>query len=143
MIYPAIKDAAENRQINKLAGCMVVLNPQYKKVRFRVLFQHIISSEDDVTFTEIARAKAMLSFRTGLASSRVQQDCPYLYEKDDTKWGGSTVAPGGLVVAFSGVEAVFDEMISEWMASAIRALCRHEMTREGGVMSQDGSFLGQ
>jgi hypothetical protein len=47
------------------------------------------------------------------------------------------------VVAFSGVQAVYDEAISGTMLRWIVALCQDGMTREGGVMSQDTSFIGE
>lgn len=139
-ILPAVEAAASNGTTNKLAGCIVVLD---LKQDYRLFSRTIGEPEDNEKYIAIATAKAHISQKTGLPSSRVQQEFPYLYEAGDTKWGGSVVAPGGLVVAFSGVQAVFDEMIAEWMASAIRALCRWEMTKPDGVMSTDSSFLGE
>ena len=139
MIWPAVQEAADLKVTNKLAGTIVVMAPGDETA----VFVQMIGEDPDPKYTEIAFAKADISVRTGMPSSIVQQQFPYLYQEGDTKWGGSTVLPGGVVVAFSGVQAVFDEMISEWMASAIRALCRHEMTRpDGGVMLADYSFIG-
>lgn len=47
------------------------------------------------------------------------------------------------MVAFSGVQAVFDEAIAGTMLRWIVALCQDEMTREGGVMDSDTSFIGE
>lgn len=150
MVLPSISNAAEVGLINKRAGAIVVVDPRHPFGRtddfestMPVIFHRTIRGEvEDERYSDIAMAKAYVSYRTGLPSSRVQQEYPYLYEEGDTKWGGSTVAPGGLIVAFSGVQAVYDEMISEWMASAIRALCRYSMTGPGGPMNTEGDLLG-
>lgn len=140
MVFPSLAPLADLGIINKYAGCIVVLDPNSSE--FAVLFSATINGEnDDYIFDKIAHAKARISHRTGLSSSLVQTQYPHLYTEGDTKWGGSTVDGVGLVVAFSGVQAVYDEMISEWMASAIRALCRNEMTKKGGVMDSEDSFL--
>ena len=81
-----------------------------------------------------------MSRHTGLPSRQVQQESPHLYRHGDTKWGGSVVR-NGLIVAFSGVQAVFDEMIAGWMADAIIALCRNDMTKPDGIMASDSSFV--
>jgi hypothetical protein len=53
------------------------------------------------------------------------------------KYGGSAVGKGGLVVAFSGVEEWYDQMISEWMLATIKAVCLHEVYKPGGLMDDD------
>lgn len=137
MISPSIAYSADMTVTNKYAGCIVV----YNEVGQAIFVTTINGQEEDAKYVEIAHAKAQVSMRTGMTSSEVQTQYPYLYENGDTKWGGSTIMPGGVVIAFSGVQAVYDEMISEWMASTIRALCRNEMTRPGGVMESDSSFI--
>ncbi len=88
----------------------------------------------------VAASKAFISWRTGLPSHMVQQLYPYLYKQGDTKWGGSTVLPGGLVIAFSGVEWYYDQMIAEMMGSAIKAVCLAGMKP---VLADDSiTFLG-
>lgn len=62
-----------------------------------------------------------MSHRIKLPSSMIQTQYPHPYVLGNTKWGGDTVDEGGLVVAFSGVQAMHDKMISEWMVSANRA----------------------
>ena len=138
MILPAIAHGAHLGVLNKHAGCIVVLDPASDD--FEVLFTKTINGEEaDAKYVEIAHAKARVTHRTGLPSSLVQTQYPYLYQEGDTKWGGSTIDDGGLVVAFSGVQAVYDEMISEWMVAAIRALCRNDMVVD--VMLSGESFL--
>jgi hypothetical protein len=59
-----------------------------------------------------------------------------------TKYGGSAVDKG-LVVAFSGVEEWFDQMISEMMLAAIKGVCLHKMHGPDGVMESESDFIGK
>lgn len=150
LIKPAIAAAAQDRTLNKFAGTIVVLNPEYDERDDHshepiVLYSDTLDAfhENALKYKEIALSKALVTKRTGMPSSLVQTQYPYLYREGDTKWGGSTIDTSGLIVAFSGVQAVYDEMIAEWMASTIRALSRNEMTRPDGVMASDSAFIGQ
>ena len=141
MTLPMVTYLAQTGVTTREDGCIVVANPHERQ--FEILFSVTVQpvSADNLKYYDIATAKAQQSHRTGMSSSMMQTQYPHLYLSGDTKWGGSTVAPGGLVVAFSGVQAVFDELIAEVMASCIRALCRYEMTRQGGVMDSDSAWL--
>lgn len=123
---------------NKDAGTIVVLNPHTG----RVLFQDQVNPNHESAdkYDEVALAKAGLTWRTKLPSRVVQQNAPHLYKPGDTKWGGSVIQDG-LVVAFSGVQAVFDEAIAATMLAWIIAICQDEMTKQGGVMDSVLSFL--
>ncbi len=137
---PAVIEAANSRITNKIAGSIIVLSPQDGTVLYR---GHITSGHPDaVRYDEIALAKARVSWATGLPSRRVQQDAPHLYQPGMTKWGGSVIQDK-LVVAFSGVQAVFDEAIASMMLAWIIAICRDEMTKLDGVMNSEGSYIGQ
>jgi len=156
LIWPAIKAAAALGTINKLAGTVVVLNPA---IPYEPKYANAINDEsfgelalwefsfDDEhelesgKYAPIAEAKAFTSYLTGLPSHLVQQQFPSLYVSGMTKWGGSAVAgvgPMKLIVAFSGVQWNFDQMISEMMISAIQALCLEEM-RE--VMASENPMI--
>jgi len=75
-----------------------------------------------------ATAKEAISRRTGMSSREVQQMHPELLEPGDTVYYGSVVGMGGtIVVAFSGVEAWFDELFASWVLAAILALIQHEL----------------
>jgi len=147
LIAPGISTAAQMGITNKHKGTIFVLDPtqpyagQERLPSRAVLYAEAVCEEGNNKYANIAEAKAYLSWRTGLPSRVVQQQAPHLYVAGMTKWGGSVVRDG-LVVAFSGVQAVFDEMISGWMADAIIALCRDEMTRPDGVMASSSSFVG-
>lgn len=153
LLYPTLREAADTGVTNKFAGCIVVLDPRatYRgqpTVEDVVLYTSSIHmpEPDDANdkYVRIAMAKAYVTFKHRMPSAVVQQRYPYLYEDGDTKWGGSTITPGGLIVAFSGVQAHFDEMIAEMLASIITALCRDGMlNKDRGVMFQDTSFIGE
>ena len=138
---PSIKLASEGGVTNKpvAVGTIVVLNPHTGTVLFQA---RVNDSHPSVAkYDEIALAKAQVTFETQLPSRKVQQDAPHLYRAGWTKWGGSTIQDG-LVVAFSGVQAVFDEAIAKSVAAWIIALCQDEMTRDGGVMDSESSYVG-
>jgi hypothetical protein len=139
MCRPAIQVAADMGIINKFAGTLIVLDPNTGDV----LFEKVINETHPSAgmYTGIARAKARVTWETSLPSRVVQQEAPHLYQEGMTKWGGAVIEHK-LVVAFSGVEAVFDEAISWMILSWIFGICRHEMTKPEGVMAQDFSFIG-
>lgn len=134
----AATEAATTKITNKFAGTIIVLNPWDGTVLFeeRLNETHLCKDKYD----EIALAKAQVSRDTGLSSREVQQNAPHLYTVDMTKWGGSVVE-NKLVVAFSGVQAIFDEAIAATMLRWVVALCQHEMTRPEGVMDADGDYI--
>ena len=83
-----------------------------------------------------ATGKETISQRTGLSSREVQLLYPELLEPGDTVYYGSVVSPGGtIVVAFSGVEAYFDEMFAKLVLAAILALIQHtlELQKAAGL----------
>lgn len=153
VIFTAVEQAAHLNVTNKYAGVLVVLDPTLEyapslHAKDHYLFMKVIRRMDpkaDV-YRDIAFAKAQLSWRTGRSSRDIQQNAPHLYQEPvnqdpgDVKWGGSIVREG-LVVAFSGVEAVYDEWIAGMMADLLIAMCRHEMTKPDGIMSSDNSFI--
>ncbi len=157
IIRPTIEAAMEKEVVKRKQGCLIVLDPtkpwepkykDWRSVAFQediVLFMQLWDDDRpwDGPFGEVALSKAFASWKTGLSGWRIQQECPYLYEKGWTKWGGSAVAEGGLVTSFSGVEAYFDQMISEMDLAAIKGVCMLGMHhKETGVMNDDSiTFL--
>lgn len=135
--------AANYGTTNKIAGTIVVCLPLFDQggeSNFIFVADVDMYHPNNEKYEQIAKAKAEVSLRTGLPSRKVQQDAPYLYQEGMTKWGGSVIE-NGLVVAFSGVQAVFDEAIAGTMLRWIVALCQNEMTKEGGVMGNGESFI--
>jgi hypothetical protein len=144
MVFPAVRRAAEQGVVEACQGTVVVLDPTVPyapTVATPILFEASIGAEVAM-FGEFATAKAAVTWRTGLSSRQVQQSRPHLYLPGDVKWGGSVVRDD-LIVAFSGVQAVLDEMIAGWMADALIGLCREAMTKPDGVMASDSSYLGR
>jgi len=138
ILLPAIEKAAALEVTDGLRGTILVIDPA--SPTHEVLFTGHVGEPED-PFLENATGKAKVTLRVGLDSSRVRQDFPHLYVKGDIKYPGA-ILRDGLVVAFSGVQSEFDEMISEWMVSAIRAICRDAMLRPGGAAEQPGPYLG-
>lgn len=136
---PSLVVAAERGITNRLGGTIVVLDPRNGEPLFSAVANPHHS--DRYKFDDIAQAKARVSWNTGLSSRQVQQDAPHLYLPGMTKWGGS-VTENKLVVAFSGVQAVFDEAIARMMLNWILALCQNEMTKPDGVMASSSSYVG-
>lgn len=128
MIRGTFVGLMDSRQVKRRALHIVVLDPTAlfsSGLTFEavILLEHSFFKEQwEEPFNEFARAKAKLSWRTGLDSHAVQQRCPHLYGSGDIKYGGSVVRDG-LIVAASGVEWYFDQMFAEWVASACKAQC--------------------
>ena len=87
-------------------------------------------SEWDADYAGFARAKARLSWQTGLDSHVVQVLQPHLLRRDDTALWGS-VNLDGIVVGVSGNEAAYDEAFAGAVAMLARALSRQERARLG------------
>jgi len=66
---------------------------------------------------EIALSKAEISARTRLPTSQLP---PHHYRHGDTVYSGSAIVEG-IVVACAGLEPRDDEMISYWIAAAVRS----------------------
>jgi hypothetical protein len=73
-------------------------------------------------YRTIARAKANLAWRCQKSSREVHALQPFRLRAEDTIYGTGAVYLHGIVVATSGVQSDYDEMISYWVASAINAL---------------------
>ncbi len=135
---PALVASAQRSITNKLAGTIVVLSP----ITGELLFSESVNTThpDKKKYDEIALAKAQVSWATGLTSRQVQQYAPHLYQPGMTKWGGAVIE-NKLVVAFNGVQAVFDEAIAWMVLNWVLAICQNEMTKPGGVMASGSSFI--
>ncbi len=137
IIVPAIEKAAQVEVTNGLRGTIMVIDPNSST--HDVLFVAHVGDEDP-EFLQNVKGKVAVTLRTGLDSARVRQDFPHLYKEGDIKYPGAIIRDG-LVVAFSGVQGEFDEMICEWMVSAIRAISRDLMLRPGGAADSEGAYL--
>jgi hypothetical protein len=82
----------------------------------------LVTSVGDLTASsypnlEIALSKAEISARTRLPTSQLP---PHYYYKGDTVYAGSAILEG-IVVACAGLEPRDDEMISCWIAAAVKS----------------------
>ncbi|WP_084130248.1 heme-binding protein [Demequina sp. NBRC 110055] len=139
VITPAIARGHEVGLLNGYKGGVVVLDPADASAD--PLFTAYLG-DDPERFVEWATAKARVAARTGMDTSRLRDHSPHLYRAGDIKWPGGIVREG-LVVAFSGVQGEYDEMIAEWLVSAIRAICRLEFRAPDGPRDNGGPFLGE
>lgn len=161
IVRPAINGAAALNLTPHLGGHMVVMNPRIpREPKYQEWmiddpdhpFEKLVLWEKSLgerahwsgPFDQVARAKAYASWKTGLPTRLINQAAPYLYQFNWTKWPGSAVGLGGFVVAFSGDRDYYDEMYSEMMLAAVKAVCMDSMhNREHGVMQDsDITFLG-
>ncbi|WP_084040450.1 hypothetical protein [Demequina sp. NBRC 110053] len=138
VILPAIEKAHADGLTNGLRGTLMVLDPAEPDAERPVFVAHV--GEPDPEFLENVRGKVAVTIRTGMDSSRVRQDFPHLYRPGDIKYPGAIVREG-LIVAFSGVQGDFDEMICEWMVAALRAIGRDRFSRPGGADETGGAYL--
>jgi hypothetical protein len=98
--------------------------PDYP-IKPALLFEKSIGDKEawPFPFDNIARCKAQQLWR-GQNSDGNTDSVPHLLFADDTPfWGG--VKRHGLVVASSGTQAYFDQMISGMVADALKAFGRH------------------
>jgi hypothetical protein len=165
LIRPALDHAMNTGLTKRQAGTFVVLSPYARLFADRVvrdgsvtsffsgdgsrlpeefiLFEAAVGSAEANAgrpFPAVARGKALVSLLSGLPSGVVQQRMPIFFAPGLIKWNGATVRDGW-IVSFSGVEAHYDEMFSEWLASAIIGLCRHGMLAPDGVMAQNTEVI--
>lgn len=89
---------------------------------YGVISLPILGLQEDyrAPYDKIAAAKASLCKRTGVNSSKVLNDAPFLLETGDVVYQGG-VNLDGLVVATSGGPAQIDEAISMTIALLIKA----------------------
>ncbi|MFH0905677.1 MAG: hypothetical protein V1826_03100 [bacterium] len=141
----------QNRTIIKDEDLHItILDPAYKGDfdefgRGIILFERSIGDQSKWTYNykEIARRKAKMTYEHKLPGQVIVEQMPYLLERDDTKYWGSAYL-NGIVVAVSGLDQHFDQMMAEIIASLCKGLCLDEMCKnivpaEGGTM--DGSKL--
>lgn len=83
----------------------------------------------DADYAGFARAKARLSWCTGLDGRVVQDQYPHLLSEGDTLLGGG-VCRDGIVVAASGAFPLYDEVFAGSVALWMRAIARQRRSDE-------------
>jgi hypothetical protein len=86
----------------------------------------------DADYAGFARAKARLSWRTGMSSRALQLEQPQRLQSGDTTLWGS-VAVDGIVVGISGAEAEYDEALAGAVALLLRAQARTARAAVSGL----------
>lgn len=140
---PAIRQLIENKVLKRGdLHIVIAIRPTYwdgdetELDRFQesIIYEHSLTDPStwEFSFNKIARQKCLQSWRHGMSTHEMQTRAPHLLEYGDTVYSGSVVSDG-LIVACSGVQPYFDEMISAWVLAACRALCiqGHETLGEG------------
>ncbi len=116
----AIVAEMRRREILASEDChMVVLDPLTGEILAEKSFGDVAGWR--LRFDEIARSKAAMTRRTGVASRDIQVRSPFLLQPGDTVWYGAAIADN-LVVAVSGYKQEQDEAISEICLSLCRML---------------------
>jgi len=139
LVIPAVARAAATGLIRGDSGHAVVLDPARRDAT--VLWTGHVGEPEEKTYG-YAIAKARVAERTGTDTSRLRMDVPHLYTAGDIVYPGGIVRHG-LVAAFSGVEGEADEMIAEWLVSAIRGIARLGFVSPQGPDATGTRYLGE
>jgi hypothetical protein len=121
---------------------IVVMDPALTPADCRfddaVLLEHCIGNRErwDADYAAFARAKARLSWHSGLPSREVQGGRAHALRAGDSLLWGS-VCLDGIVVGVSGAEAWWDEAFATAVAANLRALAMgaHASARATGRLS--------
>jgi len=87
-----------------------------------ILYEHAVGDREkwDADYAAFARAKAQVSWKTGLDGHVVQELKPHLLERGDTVlWGG--IVLDDIVVGVSGADPWYDEAFAGTIAMCLRA----------------------
>lgn len=138
LCLPMINTAMESREAGASGFLYIVImrpgvTPAQASFSDAILYEHAVGdiSKWDADYGAFARAKAQLSWRTGMDSHEVQQNKPYLLaEGDSLLWGG--VVTHDIVVAVSGADPWFDEAFAGAIAMCVRALAKKGLAEQAG-----------
>lgn len=135
MALPMIDKALKDDQVSgKGVLSIIVMDPAARPrdghFDEAVLLEHAIGDPAswDTDHAALARAKARLSWETGLDSNLVQAMRPHLLRQGDTLLWGS-VCLDGIVVAASGAHPWFDEAFATAIAANMRALAKQRQAQ--------------
>ncbi len=89
-----------------------------------LLYEESVGEKDDwpYPFDDIARCKGMQLWQGRNNDGQTDSNAHLLFPSDTPYWGG--VKRHGMVVAFSGVQPWFDQMISGMIADMLKAIGR-------------------
>lgn len=138
LCLPTITAAIDSRMIGASGFLYIVIlkpeaSPATSSFADAILYEHAIGdpADWDADYGAFARAKAELSWRTGLSTRVVQQSYPHLLAVGDSMlWGGIVV--DRLTVAVSGADPWYDEAIAGSIAYFLFALAKKGVYDQGG-----------
>ncbi len=135
MALPMIDKALSDKEVSGMGTLSIIVmdpaaRPREGHFDEAVLLEHAVGDPAswDADYAGLARAKARLSWETGLDSSLVQAMRPHLLRQGDTLLWGS-VYLDGIVVAASGAHPWFDEAFATAIAANIRALAKQRQAQ--------------
>lgn len=100
-----------------------------------VLYEQSVGDENewDLPFHKIAHSKALQLWQGRNSDGQTDSNAHLLFSKDTPFWGG--VKRHGIVVAFSGVQPWFDQMISGMTADMLKAYGREAFERSADKLT--------
>lgn len=130
-VLPAIESTMRSGRAKRAQLHVVALDParEYQPEKpLPILFEHSIGEDKwEKDYRGVARAKAGVSWRTGLSSREAAALKPALIKPGDTRWPGSAIV-GGIVSAASGVQSYNDEMYAYMTSAALNAEAHRQLT---------------
>jgi hypothetical protein len=114
------------------------LDPRDTPFEEAILLEHAVGDKDewDADYAAYAKAKARLTWETGLDGSVVQALQPQRLREGDTLLGGA-VCLDGIVVGVSGAFPWYDEAFALSIAALIRAQCK---ARHAAMLQQNKAW---
>jgi hypothetical protein len=133
---PLIEEAMKQKEVGESGFLFIVvmdplLGPATSHFDDAILYEYAVGDQSkwDADYGEFARAKARISWRTGMDSHQVQELRPHLLAAGDTVLWGSVIVDG-IVVAVSGANPWFDEAFAGTVAMWLRALGKAGIAHE-------------
>ena len=126
---------------------LIVLNPRIQPwqvngdVNRAILLRRFFGTDDGKhDYAMIAISKARQTWKNGgLPNILIQITAPVLLDKGDTPYYGS-FSCNGQIVAVSGLQPYFDQLVSMWVACTIQQVFQHH--RQEWIQEHpDGDFL--
>jgi hypothetical protein len=150
LVLPAITAAMEMSIMKRHDLHIVVMSPCIKPWHVTDPLLAILTersfgdmSKWEYPYSDIARAKTVASWRTGLPTNLLIHAYPHLLEAgidwSDTKFYGSGVFDG-IPTGASGAQGYFDEWVAGIVGLSCKALCMQQM-RENVLVDGSPDFL--
>lgn len=135
---PMIREAMMHKEVGESGFLYIVVmdplrTPANSSFEEAILYEHALGDREkwDADYAGFARAKAKVSWSTGLDSHLVQELRPHLLAAKDTVLWGS-VAIDGIVVGVSGANPWYDEAFAGTIAMCLRAVAKAGATEARG-----------